>query len=173
NPTAIQKLVDKQLGGSKSSGSKTYTVKSGDTLSGIGQKLGVNWKTLASKNGLSSPYTLYPGQKLNYGSGSGSSGNKTYTVKSGDTLSGIGSKLGINWKTIANLNGLSKPYTLYPGQKLKYKGGSGGGSKTYTVKSGDTLSGIGAKLGIKWTTLANKNGLKKPYTLYPGQKIKY
>lgn len=173
NPTAIQKLVDKQLGGNKSSGSKTYTVKSGDTLSGIGQKLGVNWKTLASKNGLSSPYTLHPGQKLSYGSGSGSSANKTYTVKSGDTLSGIGSKLGINWKTIANLNGLSKPYTLYPGQKLKYKGGSGGGSKTYTVKSGDTLSGIGAKLGIKWKTLANKNGLKKPYTLYPGQKLKY
>ncbi|MDN6195919.1 MAG: LysM peptidoglycan-binding domain-containing protein [Atopostipes suicloacalis] len=26
---------------------------------------------------------------------------------------------------------------------------------------------------MKWTTLANKNGLKKPYTLYPGQKIKY
>lgn len=227
NPTAIQKLVDKQLGGSKSSGSKTYTVKSGDTLSGIGQKLGISWKTLASKNGLSSPYTLYPGQKLSYGSGSSanktytvksgdtlsgigqklginwktlarknglsspytlypgqklsygsgsgsdSSANKTYTVKSGDTLSGIGSKLGVNWKTIANLNGLSKPYTLYPGQKLKYKGGSGGGSKTYTVKSGDTLSGIGAKLGIKWTTLANKNGLKKPYTLYPGQKLKY
>lgn len=45
---------------------KTYTVKSGDTLSGIGAKLGVNWKDIASKNGISSPYTIYPGQKLKY-----------------------------------------------------------------------------------------------------------
>ena len=45
---------------------KAYTVKSGDTLSVIGQKLGVNWKDIASKNGISSPYTIYPGQKLIY-----------------------------------------------------------------------------------------------------------
>lgn len=47
-------------------GAKTYTVKSGDTLSGIGAKLGVSWKDIASKNGISSPYTIYPGQKLKY-----------------------------------------------------------------------------------------------------------
>ena len=46
-------------------------------------------------------------------------------------------------------------------------------TKTYTVKSGDTLSGIGAKLGIAWKTLASKNGIKSPYTIYVGQKIKY
>lgn len=46
--------------------SRTYTVKSGDTLSGIGAKLGVSWKDIASKNGISSPYTIYPGQKLKY-----------------------------------------------------------------------------------------------------------
>lgn len=46
--------------------SRTYTVRSGDTLSGIGAKLGVSWKGIASKNGISSPYTIYPGQKLKY-----------------------------------------------------------------------------------------------------------
>lgn len=45
---------------------------------------------------------------------------KYYTVKSGDTLSKIGSKLGINWKDIATKNNISSPYTIYPGQKLKY-----------------------------------------------------
>lgn len=43
---------------------KTYTVKSGDTLSGIGQKLGVRWQDIAAKNDIKSPYTIYPGQKL-------------------------------------------------------------------------------------------------------------
>ncbi len=46
--------------------------------------------------------------------------SRYYTVVSGDTLSGIGQKLGVNWKTIASLNGISSPYTIYPGQKLKY-----------------------------------------------------
>lgn len=45
---------------------------------------------------------------------------KYYTVVSGDTLSGIGLKLGVNWRDIANKNNISSPYTIYPGQKLKY-----------------------------------------------------
>lgn len=46
----------------------------------------------------------------------------TYTVRSGDTLSGIGFRLGISWQTLANLNGLVSPYTIYPGQVLKTSG---------------------------------------------------
>ena len=48
-----------------------------------------------------------------------------------------------------------------------------GGSKTYTVRSGDTLSGIGAKIGVSWKDIASKNGISSPYTIYPGQKLKY
>lgn len=43
----------------------------------------------------------------------------TYTVQSGDCLSVIGEKLGVNWKEIASLNGIHSPYTIYKGQKLK------------------------------------------------------
>ena len=46
-------------------------------------------------------------------------------------------------------------------------------TRTYTVKSGDTLSGIGAKLGINWRTIADKNGIVSPYIIYPGQVLKY
>ena len=45
--------------------------------------------------------------------------------------------------------------------------------RAYVVKSGDTLSGIGAKLGINWQTIANKNGIRAPYVIYPGQSLKY
>lgn len=65
NFSVIQDIVNKKLGGGSSS-SKIYTVKSGDTLSGIGAKLGVNWKSIADKNGIRSPYIIYPGQKLKY-----------------------------------------------------------------------------------------------------------
>ena len=115
-----KEVQDKINAKENSSSSSTYTVKSGDTLSGIGAKLGVNWQSIASANGIKSPYTIYPGQKLIIPGGSSSPSSRTYIVKSGDTLSGIGAKLGVNWKDIASKNGISSPYTIYPGQKLKY-----------------------------------------------------
>lgn len=48
-----------------------------------------------------------------------------------------------------------------------------GSAKVYTVKSGDTLSGIGASLGVDWHTIARENGISSPYTIYPGQKLSY
>ena len=42
-----------------------------------------------------------------------------YTVQKGDCLSKIGEKLGIDWKKIATLNNIKKPYTIYVGQRLK------------------------------------------------------
>jgi LysM repeat protein len=43
---------------------------------------------------------------------------------------------------------------------------------TYTVLAGDTLSSIGRKLKVDWEELAKVNGLKTPYTIKPGQKLK-
>jgi nucleoid-associated protein YgaU len=40
---------------------------------------------------------------------------------------------------------------------------------TYVVVSGDTLSGIGVKVGVRWTDLARWNNLHSPYTIYIGQ----
>ncbi|WP_031102277.1 peptidoglycan-binding protein [Streptomyces sp. NRRL S-146] len=51
-------------------------------------------------------------------------------------------------------------------------GGSSGSSTTYTVKSGDTLSAIGARLGVKWQDIAKANGIAAPFTIKPGQKLK-
>jgi len=97
----------------------------------------------------------------------------TYTVKSGDTLSEIGQAEGVDWREIAKLNGIKSPYTIYPGQVLKLPAGAKSTANIYTVKSGDTLSEIGAKLGVDWQTIAKLNGIKSPYTIFPGQKIKY
>lgn len=45
----------------------------------------------------------------------------TYTVVGGDSLSKIGKKVGVNWQTIAELNNISAPYMIYPGQVLKIR----------------------------------------------------
>ncbi|HEX5568485.1 MAG TPA: LysM peptidoglycan-binding domain-containing protein [Streptomyces sp.] len=51
-------------------------------------------------------------------------------------------------------------------------GGTAPSGSTYTVKSGDTLSGIGAKVGVPWQTLASLNGIKAPYVIHPGDVLK-
>lgn len=46
-------------------------------------------------------------------------------------------------------------------------------ARVYTVKPGNTLSGIAAKLGTTYQALAKKNGISNPNRIYAGQKIKY
>lgn len=176
NPTPVPTLTP------ASSSSSTYTVKSGDCLSVIGSKLGVNWQDIASINGINSPYIIYVGQVLNIPGGNNqittsSSNTTTYTVKSGDTLSGIASKFGTTYQKIVADNGISNPNLIYPGQVLKIKGTSGTNTvqntiKTYTVKSGDTLSGIATKYGTTYQELARKNNIANPNVIYPGQVLK-
>lgn len=49
---------------------------------------------------------------------------------------------------------------------------SGSNATYYTVKSGDTLSGIAAKYGTTYQKLANLNGIANPNKIYAGQKIR-
>lgn len=111
-----------------------------------------------------------------------------YTVESGDTLAGIAIEFGIaDYKTIASANGLEEPYSLEVGQTLKIPGVkktqpveeekkdtpvSSDSSNTYTVKSGDTLAGIGITLGVSWEEMAKLNGIEAPYSLEVGQVLK-
>jgi N-acetylmuramoyl-L-alanine amidase len=76
--------------------------------------------------------------------------NRPYiTVNKGDTLSGIGKKLGVAWKDIADLNGLTSPYTLHIGQKLRIpsKASAQPYYPAYTGKK-TTLAGALTSLGI-------------------------
>ena len=47
-----------------------------------------------------------------------------YTVRSGDTLSGIANRYGLNYLTLAQMNGISPPYVIYVHQSLRLKGAS-------------------------------------------------
>lgn len=53
-------------------------------------------------------------------------------------------------------------------------GDAGGGSNTYTVEAGDSLSKIGAKYGISWEAIydANRDTISNPDAIHPGQEIK-
>lgn len=149
----------------------SYTVKSGDTLSEIAQRYGTTVNEIASLNGISNPDIIYVGQYLIIPTSSNAqtSTSTTYTVKSGDTLSGIANMFGTTYQELARINGISDPNVIYAGQVLQINGTS---SNTYTVKSGDTLSGIAQKFNTTVDSLVSKNGIKDKNKIYVGQVLK-
>lgn len=64
NYTAIQAIVSKLMNANKASKAVYYTVRSGDTLSGIASKYGTTYQKLAQMNGISNPNKIYAGQKI-------------------------------------------------------------------------------------------------------------
>lgn len=102
-----------------------YKVKKGDSLSAIAQRFGTTYQKIASDNGIKDPNVIFPNQVLKiYGSGTPAQTQPTetyYTVKKGDTLSGIASKYGTTYQKIASDNGIANPNLIYAGQKLVIK----------------------------------------------------
>lgn len=181
-PGQTLRVADSDKGGSVSNkatapianngSTNSYIVRSGDTLSGIASRYGMSTSALASLNGISNANLIYPGQVIKVSGSSNGSSATTYTVKSGDNLSSIASRYGTTASAIANLNGISNPNWIYPGQVLKISG-SQSSSRTYTVRSGDTLSGIASRLGVSWYSLKAKNGIGNANLIYPGQVLSY
>lgn len=103
-----------------------------------------------------------------------------YTVKSGENLSVIAARYGHTWQELWELNRdrVSNPNRVFPNQVLRIWGSTPAPQQTrsYTVKSGDNLTAIGAKLGIDWRTLYNNNkGVigPDPNFIKAGQELRY
>jgi putative chitinase len=171
-----------------------YTIRSGDTLGSIAARFRTSVSALARANGIANPNLIYAGRTLRIPDGfdatpaspvniSGGGGAQTYTVRSGDTLSGIASRFGTTVAALASRNGIANPNLIYAGQRLVVGAGAAPvtttptpaprpGSSTYSVQPGDTLSGIAARFRTSVSTLASINGISNPNRIYVGQTIR-
>lgn len=108
-------------GGSTSTGNtQTHIVQSGDTLSGIASNWGTNWQELARQNSLSNPNMIYTGQVIRFTGGQSGATSRSYTVRSGDNLSSIASRMGTTVQSLVSMNGISNPNLIYAGRTLNY-----------------------------------------------------
>ena len=166
----------------------TYTVRDGDTLSHVADKLGVPVQQLAAANGLDDPDLVLAGSVLTVPTAHGTA-KAEYLVRPGDTLWGISGATGVPISQLAAANGLDDPDWVPAGRVLKVpRGGSSspasGGSQAapaatpvigqggrYTVAQGDTLSGIATRVGVPASQLASANSIADPSFLAVGQVL--
>ena len=197
NPTTIKKIQD---GGD---GERiVYRVKSGDYLGRIASRHRCSVAQIKRWNGLRSN-NIRVGQRLviykgggpssssssaSTSSSSAASGSQspaptgTYTVKSGDTLSGIATRHGVTVAQLKQWNNLTSN-NIKIGQKLKMNSSSSASSSqstssaageytTYTVKSGDSFYVIAKNYpGVSAQDIMDFNGLSSS-KIKPGMTIK-
>ena len=177
------------------SSSFPYIVQKGDTLWGLSHRYNVPVSAIASSSGISAKAPLKVGQKLTIPAASlkassssfSDKGGATYTVRKGDTLSGIAARNGTTVAALKQANGLQYS-TIRVGQTLTLSGEASLAPKkqepapglpsstqikgdTYTVARGDTLSGIAKRTGVSVNDLMAINGVDNPSQLQVGQVL--
>jgi LysM repeat protein len=182
----------------------TYTVVAGDSLWNIAKKHGTTVTELAKANRLMNNSRLSIGQKLIIpgkapvtvsAAGGGAATAATYTVKPGDTLSGIARRVGSTTAELMRVNTLRSEYVRV-GQELKLPTGAAAtsgamaaspsvaapgasaapvrkpdGSMIHVVKPGETLGAIARKYQVKVSDLAIANNIADPKKIRPGQEL--
>ena len=93
---------------------------------------------------------------------------KDYTVRKGDTVSGIASRAGLrNFGTLLSVNNIDNARRISAGQILRVPSTDG---LLYTVKKNETLAGIAAAHNVSVTALLDANDLTQEI-LAVGQKL--
>jgi peptidoglycan DL-endopeptidase LytE len=170
--------------GARSADAGTYTISSGDTLSGIAARFGVRLSALLAANNLTISTVIQPGQRLTIPGSSGGGGSPggsnaaQYTVRHGDSLFAIANRHGITLAALLQANGLTITTVIHPGQRLTIPGSSGGGGSPggsnaarYTVRAGDSLFAIANRHGVTLAALLRANSLTTTTVIHPGQRL--
>ena len=145
-----------------------YTVKRGDTLSGLASRHGISQNYLLLINGLSSR-ELFVEQKIKLPRYR----LQSVTVQAGDTLSEIALAHNASIGDLMSLNQISSEQKIYRGQTL-YVPKIASQYQAYInheVQSGDNLDSIARRYGLRSSELIELNQLENS-RIYPKQIIK-
>ena len=108
-----------------------------------------------------------PAPVVNYGAGDGAGSAGAHIVGKGETLYSISERYQLAIRDIANVNYLSPPFILTPGERLRLPP-----PRQYRVKAGDTLYRVSRLFGVGSSEIAQLNDLTSPYRLVTGQNLR-
>ena len=176
--------------------SKWYTVRRGDTLSGVAIRFGTSVRSLKLYNNIGRRNRIYIGQVLQLPKGKSRPSfrllNYTsedralvfYRIRRNDNLSKIAKRFRTDARYLAKINRIKNPNSLYPNQRIKVPqiGPSVQLAKLekqqellhenyYRVRRNDNLSKIAKRFDTDVIHLTSLNRMKDPNALYPGQKL--
>lgn len=173
-----------------------YRVRKGDTLNKVAKRYGLSSEELRELNKLKSN-SVRPGQELvlrgtpsALAMASAASNDPpertpvaarkktaTHTVQRGDTLWSIAQRYGVDPTVLAEINGINRS-AIKVGQRLRIPQGNAATATTptqerltYTVRNGDTLSGIAGQFRVEVKQLMTWNKLGSATALKAGQRL--
>ncbi len=168
----------------------TYTVKPGDTVTHISARTRIPVQAIMTANHLPASGLLLIGQQLVLPGLKVTPATKppalAYQVRPGDTVLGIAGRHKISAAAIVAANRLRSADLIHPGQRLTLPGVSRPASppttakpaaperpptRTYVVKSGDSLIGISQSQKVPLATVLKLNALEEASVIHPGQKL--
>ena len=112
-----------------------------------------------------------------------SQGTRHHTVRDGETIYDIAARYRVSPGALLSRNHLSSGDFIHPGQRLTVPARSGGSSpssakparsgatRTYVVRSGDTLTGVAARHHMSVERLRSLNGLDGGF-IHPGDTLR-
>ena len=180
---------------SAGTGGASYTVRSGDTLEGIADRIGSSTERLRELNPGINPRALQIGQQIVIDGAAANTAAATpaaapqaraeaveYIVRSGDTSSAIADRFSATLDELRSWNPNVNLDSIHPGDSIFIRSsagasaaGSGGANVIvrglYTVRSGDTLSHIAVEFDTDLATLLDLNPGLRAETIQPGQEV--
>ena len=180
---------------SAGTGGASYTVRSGDTLEGIADRIGSSTERLRELNPGINPRALQIGQQIVIDGAAANTAAATpaaapqaraeaveYIVRSGDTGSAIADRFSATLDELRSWNPNVNLDSIHPGDSIFIRSsagasaaGSGGANVIvrglYTVRSGDTLSHIAVEFDTNLATLLDLNPGLRAETIQPGQEV--
>jgi len=174
-----------------------YTVVEGDTISAIAGRFGLSTASVLALNGLGWSAVIFPGQVLTLSTtplavaatpASVATELTRYTIRSGDTLSGVAAAHGVPTDALFSVNGLGRNSIIFPGQVIVLPAAGSAAapatvaavsttaittsaSGSHTVVAGDTVDKVATGAGVSVRSVLEANGLGYSSIIYPGQVL--
>lgn len=150
-------------------------IKRGDTLSDLAIEYGTTVDRLVELNNIANPNLIFAGNTLLVPINDGKKQTVTYTVKRGDTLSGIAKKYGVSVQQLINANNIKNPNLIYVGQILTIPMESNIHDMNhilYTVRRGNSLYQIARMYNTSIAQIVRLNRIKNPNLIYAGEILR-
>jgi LysM repeat protein len=164
------------------------TVREGETLSEIADRIGVPMSRLMKLNGISDPDLVEAGRVLTVPGGPGGGEGRraatvadgTVTVKEGETLSEIAERHGMSVQRLMAINGINDPDRVESGRRLRVSGQVAAaparsyrpGASEHVVRPGENLSSIADGYGVPMSRLVAINAISDPDHVEAGTRLK-